>query len=69
METEPSHLMVIHYRRSASSDFDNIVISNTLTAPAGNLDIAGNFTNDGTFIHNNGTVTFNGNTVFWFIRN
>lgn len=33
---------------------------------ANSLDVAGNFTNDGTFTHSNGTVTFNGTTSATF---
>ena len=32
----------------------------SLTAPSGNLSIAGDFTNNGAFTHNSGTVTLNG---------
>ncbi len=40
----------------------NLVINSgaTLQSHAGNLNIAGDWTNNGTFTHNNGTVTFNG---------
>ncbi|HQQ82613.1 MAG TPA: T9SS type A sorting domain-containing protein [Cyclobacteriaceae bacterium] len=40
--------------------FNNVTISNTLTAPAGNLNVAGVWTNNGTFTSNGGTVTFTG---------
>lgn len=44
--------------------FDNIIISGTLTAPsAANMNVTGNWTNNGTFTHNSGTVTFNGGSV------
>jgi hypothetical protein len=47
---------------SSTSSFNNVIVSNTLTAPSGTMNIAGNFTNNGTFNHNNGTITFNGTT-------
>ena len=39
----------------------NFIISagSTVTAPSGTLQVAGNWTNNGTFTHNNGTVAFN----------
>ncbi|MEQ9413164.1 MAG: hypothetical protein RIF39_05005, partial [Cyclobacteriaceae bacterium] len=45
---------------SSASSFNNVVISGTLTGPAGSLNVAGNWTNNGTFSHANGTVVFNG---------
>ncbi len=47
---------------SSTSSFNNVTISNTLTAPAGNFNVAGTWTNNGTFnagVATN-TVTFNG---------
>lgn len=50
---------------SSTSSFNNIIVaaSSTLTAPSGSMNVAGGFTNNGTFNHNNGTVTFNGNST------
>ncbi|HET6224877.1 MAG TPA: T9SS type A sorting domain-containing protein [Bacteroidia bacterium] len=49
---------------SSSNSFNNITISGTLTGPSSaNINVAGNWTNNGIFTHNNGTVTFNGATV------
>ncbi len=45
---------------SNQSNFFNVTISGTLTAPTGTLGIAGNLTNSGTFNSNSGTVLFNG---------
>ncbi|MCA4899888.1 MAG: T9SS type A sorting domain-containing protein, partial [Cytophagales bacterium] len=49
---------------SSVSSFNNVVINNssTLTAPSGNLSVAGNWTNNGTFNNNGGTITFTGTT-------
>lgn len=48
---------------TASHNFYNITINSgkSLTAPDGNLNVAGNWTNNGTFTAGNGTVVFNGN--------
>ncbi len=45
-----------------SHNFNSVTVnsSKSLTAPSGNMNIGGNWINNGTFIHNNGTVTFNG---------
>jgi hypothetical protein len=50
---------------SSTTSLNNLVInsSKSLTAPSGNLNVAGNWTNNGTFTHNSGTVTFNGTTA------
>ncbi|MBI4944791.1 MAG: DUF2341 domain-containing protein, partial [Bacteroidetes bacterium] len=46
---------------SSENSFYNFKIGQTVNAPSGNMNIAGNWTNFGyTFNHNNGTVTFNG---------
>lgn len=46
---------------AAASNFFHVNITGTLTAPSANpLGIAGDFTNNGTFNHNNGTILFNG---------
>ncbi len=37
-----------------------VISAGTLTSTSGNLSLAGDFDNDATFAHNNGTVTFNG---------
>ena len=49
----------------SSSTYYNLTLSggNTKTAPAGNLNITGNFTNGVTFAANGGTITFNGTTA------
>jgi hypothetical protein len=48
---------------SSVSSFNNVTVSNTLTAPSGSMNIAGNFVNNGTFLHNNGSINFNNNTT------
>lgn len=48
---------------SATNTFKNLAITGALTVPAGNTNVAGNYTNNGTFNHNNGTVVFNGSTA------
>lgn len=49
---------------SATTSFRNVTISGTLTGPASaNMNVAGNFANNGTFTHNSGTVTFNGTST------
>jgi hypothetical protein len=49
---------------ASSNTFNNIAISGTLAGPAStNVNVVGNFVNNGTYTHNNGTVTFNGNTT------
>ncbi|MBI4947304.1 MAG: T9SS type A sorting domain-containing protein [Bacteroidetes bacterium] len=40
-----------------------IAASSSLVGFSGNMNIAGNFSNDGTFTHNSGTLTFNGSTA------
>jgi hypothetical protein len=48
---------------SSTTSFNHLTIMNTVgsvTAPSGNLNIAGNFTNNGTFNHGSGTVIFKG---------
>jgi len=47
---------------SSENSFNHITISGILTAPAGNINIAGDFVNNGTFNDNSGTITFNGTT-------
>ncbi len=50
---------------TVTHDFNNIVINlaATLIAPTANLNVAGNWTNNQTFNHSSGTVTFNGNAL------
>ncbi|MBI3503154.1 MAG: PKD domain-containing protein [Bacteroidetes bacterium] len=50
---------------SAVSSFNDVTIAggSSLTAYSGNMNIAGNFTNNGTFTHNSGTATFNGSSA------
>lgn len=45
---------------TGTNAFGQLVINGSLTAPSGNMNIAGNVTNNGAFDHNGGTVTFNG---------
>ncbi len=49
---------------SAATTFNHVVISATgsVTAPAGNVNVAGNWTNNGTFTASTGTITFTGVT-------
>lgn len=49
---------------SGTTSFNSVIIasSSTLTAPAANLSIAGNFTNNGTFNASTGKIIFNGAT-------
>lgn len=48
---------------TADINFKHVIISNTLTGKAsGNVSIGGDWTNNGTFNHNSGTITFNGTT-------
>jgi hypothetical protein len=48
---------------SSTNTFQNVNITGTLTAPATNLIIQGNWTNNGTFNHGNGTLVFAGSTT------
>jgi hypothetical protein len=49
---------------SSTNSFSGVTISGTLTGPASaNMNVAGNWSNNGTFTHNSGTVTFNGTTT------
>jgi hypothetical protein len=47
---------------SSVSSFGNVIIdpSASLTAPSGNMDITGSWTDNGTFVNNSGTLIFNG---------
>ena len=47
---------------STITNFRNITISGVLTANPAGMNVSRNWVNNGTFNHNNGTVTFNGNT-------
>ncbi len=47
----------------SNNNFHHVVITGTLTAPSSNINVSGNWSNNGTFNHNNGTVTFNGTSV------
>lgn len=51
------------YGTTANNSFYNVLITGSLTVPNANLNIARNFTNNGTFTHNSGTITFNGGTT------
>src|SRR5260221_230197 len=45
---------------SSTNSFNHVTISGSLTAPLnGNINVAGNWLNNGSFTHNSGTVTFN----------
>lgn len=48
---------------STPTTFYNLTMSGTLTGHPTNMNVARNWVNNGTFTHNNGTVTFNGTTV------
>ncbi|MBI4645820.1 MAG: hypothetical protein HY738_04250, partial [Bacteroidia bacterium] len=45
------------------STFKDVDIQGTVTGPAGNMNVAGNWANSGAFNHGNGTVTFNSTTA------
>jgi hypothetical protein len=49
---------------SVATTFNNVIIAATgsVTAPAGNVNVAGNWTNNGTFTASTGTITFTGTT-------
>ncbi|MBI2966650.1 MAG: PKD domain-containing protein, partial [Bacteroidetes bacterium] len=48
---------------SSPTQFINIIVTGALTGHASNMNVSGNWANNGTFNHNNGTVTFNGTTT------
>lgn len=50
---------------SAATSFNNVTIaaSGAITAPSGVMNIAGNFTNNGTFTSASGTIVLNGSTT------
>ena len=43
-----------------SNSFNHFTVWGLFTAPTSSLYVAGNWVNDGTFTHNNGTIVFNG---------
>ncbi|MGB2879301.1 MAG: GLUG motif-containing protein [Candidatus Omnitrophota bacterium] len=45
---------------SSTNSFNNVTITGALTAPNANMNVAGDWTNSGTFNAGTGTVTFNG---------
>lgn len=45
---------------SGSRNFNDVTITGSVTAPSGTLNVAGNFTDNGTFNANSGTINFNG---------
>ena len=47
------------------NSFYNILITTGLTVSSANINVAGNFTNNGIFTHSNGTVTFNGSSTIY----
>lgn len=51
------------FSAAAETDRDFIITAGTVTAPSGNLTIARNFTNNGTFTHNSGTVVLDTTTT------
>ena len=49
---------------TSTSTFGNVSITGTLTAPASDvINVTGDWTNTGSFNHNDGTVNFNGSTL------
>ena len=48
----------------STTNFASIIINGILTGDSSNMNVAGNWTNNGIFNHNNGNVTFDGNTTF-----
>ncbi len=48
---------------SSTTSFFDVFITGTLTGPSTNFYCGGNWTNNGTYNHNNGQVSFNGTTV------
>ena len=48
-----------------NTNFASITINGSLTGHATNMNVAGNWINNGTFNHNYGTVTFKGNTTMY----
>ena len=47
---------------SNALSLNNVIITNTLIGPVNNFNVAGNWTNNGVFTPNTGTITFNGTT-------
>ncbi len=47
-----------------AQQYEHLILSNvgTKTAPTGTIKISGDFINDGSFLNNNGTIYFNGNS-------
>ncbi|MFH0880779.1 MAG: hypothetical protein V2A34_13770, partial [Lentisphaerota bacterium] len=45
------------------TDFNQLTVNGTLTSSTGSIKIAGQFINNGAFLHNGGRVIFNGGTV------
>jgi Secretion system C-terminal sorting domain len=48
---------------TANSGFNHVIITGTLTGHANTMNVKGNWTNDGVFNHNNGTVLFYNNSA------
>ena len=46
--------------QSAATNFNNVTITGSLTAPSSTIDVLGNWANTGSFSGNNGTVAFTG---------
>ncbi|RLD62156.1 MAG: hypothetical protein DRJ01_06630, partial [Bacteroidetes bacterium] len=64
--TGASSMPVINDANGTDAKFRNIIIENSATlttAGNSNLDVYGNFTNDGSFIANSGSVTFKGTST------
>lgn len=51
------------FSAAAETDRDFIITAGSVTAPSGNLTVARNFTNNGTFTHNSGTVVLDTTTT------
>ena len=48
---------------SSINNFNNVIVSGTLTGHSTNMNIAGDWTNNGNFINNGGKITFNKNNI------
>ncbi|HPS20816.1 MAG TPA: filamentous hemagglutinin N-terminal domain-containing protein, partial [Candidatus Omnitrophota bacterium] len=57
--TESTFNYTTHITGAGTHSLNNVIISGTLDAPS-TLNILGNWTNNGTFNHNSGTITFTG---------
>jgi len=48
---------------SSTTEFNNVTVTGTLVAPAGTIQVEGDFANNGTFTHSSGTVEFTGTST------